>query len=1118
MRAVGRLALDGMNKSLVRGVSSSDEIPLARATDPINNLLRMVAMVRVVLRSLGWCWIAGMISAADSAISQPLEHVSADFLIRVWNSEDGLPQNSVNCLAQTPDGYLWIGTRSGGLARFDGTRFVIFNPQTTPELKDVEFETLSVDSRGALWITAGNESVASVSDGKFHLVRERTAEPRWHALQLVAEEPNAVYLASFHYAVFRVPRDGAANEAERIDLEPHPPAPLPPPFVRTRDNSLWYITENRQVARFPLSGPGARSSKVFDVPSPARVLVKDSTDELWLATDKEFGTITRDGFITRAPTNGPAPRDVRQMIATRDGGLWLWNGSGLSKMSHGQWAGAAPQFKPNGNNQALRFFADSQGGLWVIEYGAGLWHVDPNGASVLLTREAGLPSRFITCWLEDIEGNIWVGTKEAGLARIRRRQFKQFTAAEGIPGDVAQSVCEDAEGTIWVGTATGGLARKAGEKFVPVQLTPNPDPLIESVTVCPDAVEGVWIGTLQGSVFRCVSNEVRRVNNEVEMSFPLERLRDHVANALMQDSQGRVWFCNGSGAYFFQDGKMTVFGHERGFVENIGVRALAEGPRGTLWFGTEPGDLWRIVNDKPTRFHPPAEWPNARVSALLPDADGVWIGTLGGGLLRFENGNFTRITTKRGLPDNSITQLLDDDDGNLWAGTYAGLFRAAKKDLKNLAAGAVDDIAFSLHGRYDGLPAQAYSGWFQPSCWRARDGRLWFTTVKGLVAVNPRDLVVNHRPSPVVIEEMRVDGVPHEFEPINNTQRLSSTNRPLAIGPGRHYIEFRFAGINFTAPDKVRCKWQLEGAEKQWRESMSQRVIGYGPLSPGNYRFRVLAANSDGIWNEIGASVAFVVLPFFWETWWFKTLLATTVCVLLALAVTLWLRHRHRLELERLERVHEMERERTRIARDMHDEIGSKLARISFLSEIAKDEAKNPNQPDGVVESLSRTARELLQSLDRMLWAVNPRNDSLERLSAYLNRYAAEYFQNTSVRCQLDFPEDLPAVQLSAETRHNIFLAFEEALANTLKHSAATQVSAKLACHNGTIEISIADNGRGFNVETESVAKRPANGHLGLSGMSHRLRSIGGECRIETSPGNGTVIKFLLPVSKDHAC
>src|SRR5215471_11128092 len=186
----------------------------------------MTTSASLLFRSLRWCWLAGLICAlavSANSNSQTVAHASADYLIQVWNSEDGLPQNSVNCLAQTPDGYLWIGTRSGGLARFDGTRFVTFNPQTTPELKDVEFETLSVDSRGTLWITAGNESAASMTGGKFRLVRERNAQPRWHPLHLVAEESNAVYLASFHPAIFRVPRESAINEAQLIDLQPPPP-------------------------------------------------------------------------------------------------------------------------------------------------------------------------------------------------------------------------------------------------------------------------------------------------------------------------------------------------------------------------------------------------------------------------------------------------------------------------------------------------------------------------------------------------------------------------------------------------------------------------------------------------------------------------------------------------------------------------------------------------------------------------------------------------------------------------------------------------------------------------------------------------------------------------------
>jgi len=1031
----------------------------------------------------------------------------ADYLVHVWGAEDGLPQNSVNCLAQTPDGYLWIGTRSGGLARFDGARFVTFNPQTTPELKDVEFETLSVDSRGTLWITAGNESAASLAEGRFRLVRERTAVPRWHPLHLVAEESNAVYLASFHSAVFRVPRQGGVNQAQRIDLDPPPPPPAPGAFTQTSDGALWYITENRQVARLSLPVPEARRPTVFSLPSPARVLAKDSAGRLWLATDEQLGVMSPDGFADHTPTNGPALRGVREMIAAVDGSLWLWNGNALRKMSGGQWTLSAEQFRPNPSSQTLKFFADSTGGIWAAEYGTGLWHVRPDGAATLLTPENGLPSKFITCWLEDQEGNIWIGTKEAGLARIRRRQFKEFTAADGIPGDVVQSVCEDAQGTIWVGTATGGLARKAGDKFVSVPLTPNPDPLIESVTVFPDTTRGIWIGTLQGSIFRCENNEVRCVDNEVAWSFPMERLRDHVANAMMQDRQGRVWFGNGAGAYYFQDGKLTVFDRARGFVDNIGVRALAEGPVGTLWFGTEPGDLWRVVKDVPTRYHPPVEWPNARVSALLPDPDGsLWIGTLGGGLLRFENGNFTRITTQQGLPDNSITQLLEDDAGNLWGGSYAGIFRASKKDLKDLAAGAVDEIAFSVHGRFDGLPAQAYSGWFQPSCWGSRDGQLWFTTVKGVVSVIPREVKVNRRPPPVVIEEMRVDGEPSDFKAVANDETISAAIPPLRIAPGRHYVEFRFTGINFTSPDKVRFKWQLEGAEKRWRESVNQRSAGYGPLLPGEYRFRVLAANSDGFWNEAGASIGFAVQPFFWQTWWFETSLIGGVCLGLVLVATFAQHRRHRLELERLEHRNEMERERTRIAQDLHDDLGTGLTQISLLSSVLDRESAPAAETQALTQQIRCTSRAMVTALNEIVWAVNPKNDSLSELEGYLGNFAEAFFQPGPIRCRLDIPGDVPERPILPEVRHGIFLAFKEAINNAAKHSRATEVRVKIHCTGDELQLAVEDNGVGF----DPAAQRAGNG---LANMRHRLENLGGSCDVRSAPGAATTVLFRLDLN-----
>lgn len=1058
-----------------------------------------------VIVCLACCLLAGFDSrGASTGLPASVSTAASDYLINVWNSEDGLPQNSVNCLAQTPDGYLWIGTRSGGLARFDGSRFVVVNPQNTPELEDVEIETLSVDSRGTLWITAGNESATSLAEGKFRLVRERTAQPRWHPLHLVTDNAEAVFLNSFSPAIFRVPRFGNVNEAQIIDLNPPPPGPFPATFTRSRDGALWYITDQRQVARLDLAAPTNKGVTVFDIGSPAQALARDASGRVWVAAANRFGILTARGFIPKEPTNGPSPRGVRAMIASRDGGVWVWDNRVLRKFQDGAWKLSAEDFKPDPAAKSLRFFSDSRGGLWVIEYGVGLWNVRPNGATTLLTGRDGLPSVYITCWLEDSENNVWVGTKEAGLVRIRPRQFRLFTTADGIPGDVAQSVCEDAQHTLWVGTAAGGLARLNGSRFVSVPLTSSPDPLVESVTVFPDASKGIWIGTLQGSVFRCVNNNVYCVNNDVALNFPMERLRDHVANVIMEDSRRRVWFCNGSGAYYYYGGKMKVFGNDRGFVEeNIGVRALAEGPPGTLWFGTEPGDLWQVVNDVPVRHHPPAEWAKARVSALLPDPDGiVWVGTLGGGLLRYDHGNFTRVTTQQGLPDNSITQLLEDDGGHLWGGTYAGIFRAAKEDLRRLAAGDTNDARISVFGHYAGLPAQAYSGWFQPSCWRSHDGRLWFTTVKGLAVVDPREITVSHEPPPVVIEDMRVDGAPVEFKSPQSGAGAASAGAPLRIAPGRHYIEFHFTGISLTAPDIVRLRWQLEGVENHWREAVNQRSAGYGPLPPGHYRFRVLAANSDGIWNESGAAVSFVVLPYFWETWWFKTLLIVAAASGLILFVSFRLRRAHRIELERMARRHEMERERSRIARDLHDDLGTSLTQISLLSSILEREGLPTPEVRSLTQQIRGTSRAMVTALNEIVWAVNPKNDSLNELVGYLGNLAEAFFRAGPIRCRLDIPSDLPDYSVASEVRHEVFLAFKEAINNVAKHSGGTEVRVKIHCESDDLIVAVEDNGVGFN---------PASVHSGngLVNMNQRLDKMGGRCRM-ASNREGTTVVFHL--------
>lgn len=1020
-----------------------------------------------------------------------------EYLIHRWGSEDGLPQNSVNCLAQTPDGYLWAGTRSGGLARFDGLRFVVFTPQTTPSLKDVEFETLSVDALGTMWITAGNESVAALTRGHFRLVRERTAAPRWHPLQMVAEGTNAVFLAAYEAALFRVPRNGAVNEATRVPLMPPPLGSLPGTFFQRRDGSIWYLTDSGAVARLQVETNAESSIHTFPLEPRAVTMTRDTADQIWVSDGRRVGIINDGGFVDQTPTNGPACDQVRKLIASQDGGIWVWEEHRLRKWQHGRWTAIARGFDPADGLEELRFFSDSEGGLWVINYGIGLWHVKPDGSAALLTRRDGLPSTLITCWLQDHEGNIWIGTKDNGLARIRPRWFKDFGASSGIPGNAVQSVCEDRQHRVWVGTTTGGLAYENDGRFVPVALPVIPGVTIESVTVFPDPTNGVWVGTVKGGVFRWMDGHLTR-------PFPLAELRNQTACALLLDRSGRLWLGNGSGAYYWENGKLTTFGQDQGFVENIGVRALAEGPPGTIWFGTEPGELWRYQNGRLKRFSAPPDWANARVSAILPAADGVvWVGTLGNGLLRFQDGKFERVTTGNGLPDDSITQLLEDDSGHIWGGTYAGIFRAAKTDLTAAATGREERIACPSYGLLDGLPAQAFSGWFQPACWRSHDGRLWFTTINGLLSFLPAEVEVNQHPPPVAIEDLHVDGLARDFS--------ASAAKPLTIEPGRHYVEFRFTGLNFTAPDKVLFRWRLEPGESRWHESTKQRQASYGPLPPGYYRFHVLAANNDGVWNQQGAAVEFVVLPYFWETWWFKAGLGAFAFALFAVAITSAMRRRHRRQLERLERIHEVERERSRIAQDLHDELGTSLTRINMLSGLVSHKETSHAEAADLARQIRATSRKIVAELNEIVWAVNPKNDNLIELLGYVGNFAETFCRDTSLRCRLKFDDQLPNCPLSSETRHNLFLACKEAVHNAVRHSGADELWLRAGLEHGELVLTVEDNGRGL----APGKQEPGRGN-GLANMRQRLERIGGTCRFRPNGGPGTVVEFRLPLGENR--
>jgi signal transduction histidine kinase len=638
-------------------------------------------------------------------------------------------------------------------------------------------------------------------------------------------------------------------------------------------------------------------------------------------------------------------------------------------------------------------------------------------------------------------------------------------------------VVEDHDGSIWMGSLGGGLQRYRDGVVTRVPF-PGEASGGSVFSVFPAANGRLWMSAEHEDLYVFDGTRITRANPGV-----------HGIKAILVDRAGSVWIGAKDGLSRLDGQRHQTFGSGDG-VGRRDVRALAEGPDGAMWIGSGDGTVYRQKDGRFAAFRPEDQNKGSQpIWSILPDADGtLWIGTFRGGLLRLRDGQFTRYTTDDGLPSNVICQVLDDGAGQLWMGSYNGVFRVAKSALERHQNGA--PIPVVSYGRSDGLPTLECSGNYQPSGWTSRDGRLWFATPKGVVSVDPREPASERQPPAVVVEQMRLD------------QAVMSAAR-LQIPPGPHRLEFQYTGLSLSTPEQVRFRYRLAGLEASWVEAGTARSATYTYVPPGTYRFIVEASLGDGRWSAPSTSEAFTVLPHFSETWWFRAAVGLAAVALVAGTVRYITTRRLRRRLERLEWQRAIEGDRGRIARDIHDDLGAGLTQITLLSELARRES--PHEMEAHLVQISDTARELTQAVDEIVWAVNPRQDTLDGLVNYICQFAQEYLTVAGILCRLDVPGHLPPLPLSADVRHNLFLAVKEALNNIVKHAQAREVRLRLIQEHGRLTFVIEDDGRGFNV--------PDPNGQGLDNLASRLSSVGGQCSISSEPGRGTRVELNVGIA-----
>lgn len=1017
--------------------------------------------------------------------------IGAEFwTVRSWQTDDGLPDSSVTSIAQSPDGYLWVGTYNG-LARFDGNSFVVFDPENTPALAHPRVRQLFLDRQGALWINTFDGSLTRLLDGKFY--REWTAKVQNDRDNtLISSTSNSIAIVLDHGDLYQKDLSAAPGEGwNQITLpnrnlltaqttESQCLAWFNGQTERSWVKRMWRLEQNHfQPVAEVAELKGRRIRHIAPV----------SAGQFWLGTDAALYFWDGRQFLEATPTNAVGPMDFSFLCPTPDGDLWAIADGGLTKLANRYLELSVPELQNLFARPGQRFDMqpDAVGGVWLHDTRRGIIHVAADGTVTRIKTDANGLNDRVTSFFADREGNWWAGFELAGLARIRAARFQQPPLADEDLMRSTRSVCSDAVGNVWLGSIGGGLIGLRNSGVTNIAF-PGDKPRGSVVSCCADHQGRLWISAAGENLM------VRQKGNFAAVNLDLHNVKAILASRFSD----KIWVGTRNGLFVSEDSSALF--NPVAEISSQTVRALAEDDNRDLWAGDDEGILYRLKKGIVQAFRLEEKQHGYAILSLLPETDGtIWVGTFRGGLIRFKNGKFFRFTQAQGLPDNVVSQILSDHAGNLWLGTHKGIFRVSLRSLEEVADGARTTVDGILFGRSDGLPSLECSGGYNPAASRTADGTLWFTTLKGAVSIQPQVVQFNTHSPGVLLEQVLAEGNPVQSG--LTTLGPEKTITTLQIPPGRGQMEFHFVGLSLSAPERVTYRYQLIGEDKDWVNAGGRRFAHYASLPPGKYQFCVTACNGDGVWNPTPAVVSFVVLPHFYETGWFYALLT----VLLIGTVFAFARHRFNVKLrqktEQMERRHAIEQERARIAKDIHDDLGSSLTLIAVMGDLARQD-----QDGERIGKISTTARQTVKMLDEIVWAVNPRNDSLAQLVDYLCGYAADYLAAANIRCRLEVPDQIPSVELSSKIRHNVYLATKEALQNIVKHSQAKVAGLRVVIKPDAARIVLSDDGQGFAVEPDNALAD------GLRNLRQRMEDIGGQCQITTQLGGGTEVLLEFPL------
>lgn len=1033
---------------------------------------------------LAWCLGMSGVLAAES--SRRWERTP--YVIKTWQTEDGLPENSATAMVQTRDGYLWFGTFNG-LVRFDGVRFEVWNRVNTPELPSEGIVSLHLDRHDRLWVSTLRGLVVREGNQWRRVALPTPDESEF--VRTFSERPNGDLLLTLVQGTILEYSGG------RLTQLPSPPGePNMGYFGGCAEDGRWWVAQRTFVGTWEGTQWQAVQS-VTNIPGPAK---------------SAFG-----------------------MAPARNGGLWLLVANQLQKIVNGRPVTTVviPDDPQDTLGSISQITEDSAGTIWIATFDAGLTQILLDGTVRRWNQANGLAYKDVRFVFEDREKNLWIGTSGGGLQRFRPRRFQAYGYTEGGGARLVYSVSGGPDGSVWAGTFGQGLFRWSPEagfgRFHPPSWAKNN---LHFTSVLADRKGRTWVGVYDDGLIVFGASEDRH--------FQPSEIGGPTVASLFEDSRGRIWISAGSGLAVYDEGRITLLGTKEGLPAGT-VGALSEGPAGTIWVANQGGVFqWREGRFEELKSGSAVQG----VMSLKNDTDGtLWMGTRDQGLLRWRDGVWSTLDESVGLPVRGIYGILEDASGYFWMASNRGVMRVSRRQLTEVAEGILPTLSGQLLDLGDGLPSVECAAQGQPVCARDINGNLWFATTKGVAVTNPEEFEANPVPPPVVIEALDYV-VPSRhrtsegFEPRRITAPFP---QPLELPAGSREIAIHYTANSFATPEKVHFQVKLAGDDSGWRRGVGSRVERLYELRPRPYEFHVRAANNDGVWNETGTQLAFTVLPFYWQTWWFRLSFALLLVGSGALAAGMYSRSRVLRALEREQAAVEIQGLREKLAHSN---------RVSSMGQLASALAHELSQPLGAILRNAEAGELLLgQSrpdltevrailgdireddqraagvIDRMRGLL--KQGRVERLPLALPDLVQEVVALTrrealqrKIQVQTEVPSDLPLVpgdriQIQ-QVLLNLVLNSMDAMNEVPPERRVLVIQARRT-QETMVEVSVRDSGPGIPEANLSKVFEPffstkQNG-MGIGLMICRtiVESHGGSLRAENNSGPGACFTFSLP-------